>query len=313
MKAVKKFKNAVARRRPLGMDSILGKDTRIVQPPASMTPEDFKRPPLFHKTRSVDTEDRKPIEGALVAEGLHREIPLDRKEGALENREDSAVNAMAKSPTWASSRNSDEHVNFSSIGSKRDLNAEPRMHRVSHAATFPQIGHEHHGKGQAHNPLEDHLYLNLGPGSSSRPPSPPAVSESPPAAEIDIYETAYRKEVERLRAAQGRSATIFLTRRVEKMESSLRHHGLISSGSTPQTSFTKIIEAARSKAAKDVGAHDEQQQGEVNNNHEEQAQARGTGEHEVDTDHFAHAKEGLMNQAKSTAARGIDSMSGGSK
>lgn len=207
------------------MESILGKDTRIVQPPASMDSFESERPPLYHKTRSMDNHDRRPIEGALTTEGLHRDIPLGKKEGLLEDREDSATMMMAKSPTWSTSNKFDESDALSPMSPERDLDADPQLHRITHASTFPQIAHHHQGKGQAHNPLEDHLYLNLGPCSSSRPPSPPAVSESPPAAELDIYETAYRKEVERLRAAQGRSATIFLTRRVEKMGMSSRPMG----------------------------------------------------------------------------------------
>ena len=275
MKAVKKFKNAIARKRPRGMESILGKDTRIVQPPVSMDPTDFNRPPLLHKTRSVDTHDRRAVEGALVTEGLHRDISLDKKEGPIEKRDDTAISTILRTPTWSSTIRSEEPDSSSPESPKRDLKADPKLHRFAHAHTFPQIGHQ--GKGQAHDPLEDHLYLNLGPGISSRPPSPPAVSESPPPAGIDIYETAYRKEVERLRAAQGRSATLFLTRRVEKMESSLRDHGLIKGATISMPSkppaFNKIIQAARAHAAEDVAsdANDSQQEGDED--HAQQAVA----------------------------------------
>ena len=276
MKAVKKFKNAVARRRPLGMESILGKDTRIVQPPVSMNQTDFNRPPLLHKTRSVDTHDRRPVEGTLVAEGLHRDIGLDKKQGPIEKRDDTAITTLPKSPTWSSTVPSEEPDPSSPQSPKRNLKANPRMHRFTHAHTFPQASH-HQGKGQAHDPLEDHLYLSLGPGISSRPPSPPAVSESPPPAGIDIYETAYRKEVERLRAAQGRSATLFLTRRVEKMESSLRDHGLIQGNSVPTPSkskgFTKLIQAARAHAAEDVASNSTDNRQEVDHDHDRQAVA----------------------------------------
>ncbi|RAK71583.1 putative calcium/calmodulin dependent protein kinase [Aspergillus fijiensis CBS 313.89] len=47
----------------------------------------------------------------------------------------------------------------------------------------------------------------------------PIVSESPGAAEFDIYETAYRQEIERIRAPsfprKGREPKVYLTRRVE--------------------------------------------------------------------------------------------------
>lgn len=204
MKAVKKFKNVIAHKRPPGMDGILGKDTRIVQPPLSMDrPE---KPKQYHKTRSVDTHDRRPIEQALVSEGVHRDVDfvsLESDDKAVPDREDTAVTYLPTTPTKRSS-NDDHHKSPSSPTSpKRTLNAHPQDHRpLHHAATAP-TPIDHLGKGQAHDPLSDNLYLALGPGGNSAPPSPPAVSESPPAANTDIYETAYHMELERIRAKQG--------------------------------------------------------------------------------------------------------------
>ena len=56
----------------------------------------------------------------------------------------------------------------------------------------------------------------MGPKASDDPPDPPAVSESPPAAEVDIYERAYHEEVERIRRVDGREKVLYLTRRVEE-------------------------------------------------------------------------------------------------
>ena len=263
MKAVKKFKNIIAHRRPPGIDGILGKDTRLVQPPLSMdTPQ---KPNLYHRTRSEDTHDRRPLEQALVAEGVHRDVDfasLSSTEKAVPDREDTAV---AYSPTTPTKRpsNDDHHKSPSSPTSptsptspKRSLNAHPQDHRpLQHAATAP-IPIDHLGKGQAHDPLTDHLYLALGPGGSSAPPSPPAVSESPPAADTDIYETAYHMELERIRAKQGKSATLYLTRRVEGREEYQNDEDLVkgapraSGGSKPMSGFAKILEQARVKAAK---------------------------------------------------------------
>ncbi|KAJ5888935.1 hypothetical protein N7495_008976 [Penicillium taxi] len=44
------------------------------------------------------------------------------------------------------------------------------------------------------------------------------VSESPGAAEFDIYETAYRRELERISQASDTGQTVYLTRRVEKKD-----------------------------------------------------------------------------------------------
>ena len=256
MKAVKKFKNIIAHKRPPGMDAILGKDTRIVQPPLSMDrPE---RPKWYHKTRSVDTHDRRPLEQALVAEGVHRDldlVDLAGTEKAVTDREDTAVTNSPTTPTKRPYNEDHRRSPSNPTSPKRDLNAHPQDHRpLNHAATAP-LFNNHHRKGQAHDPLSDHLYLALGPGGSSAPPSPPAVSESPPAADTNIYETAYHMELERIRAQQGRSATLYLTRRVEGKEEYQNDDDLVKgdsevSGSNPKSGFAKVLEQARMKAAK---------------------------------------------------------------
>lgn len=274
MKAVKRFKEAIARktRRPPGMAGILGKDTRIVQPPLSMSrPE---KPPLYHKTRSVDTHDRRPLEQALVAEGVHRHIDLDAYHKAVPDRQDTAIAYSPQTPTKRpSEQNNEPPASSPQTPSRRDLNANPRDHRSpAHAATAPQsVAHE--GKGQAHDPLSDHLYLGLGPKASSEPPSPPTVSESPPAAEPNIYEAAYHNELERLRAERGKSATLFLTRRVEGREEYLEDDTLIKGdvttggGQKVKSGFAKVLEEARVKAAK--GEHHSPAVGDVDRTDDE--------------------------------------------
>jgi len=257
MRAVKRFKDAIARKtkRPPGMAGILGKDARLVQPPLSMSSPE--KPAVHHRTRSVDTHDRKPLEQVLVTEGVHRDIDLDSYSKDILDRDDTAV---SYSPTTPTKRRSDHDKDSSSSSpktpSKRTLNAHPRDHQPVHAATAPQpISHD--GKGQAHDPLTDHLYLGLGTTASSAPPSPPAVSESPPAVdEANIYETAYHKELARLRAERGKSATLFLTRRVEGKAEYQNDEGLIKGdasgggGNRAKTGFAKVLGQARMKAAK---------------------------------------------------------------
>ena len=220
----------------------------MVQPPLSMSrPE--KRP-LFHKTRSFDTHDRRPIEKALVAEGVHRDVDLDGYDKSLPDREDAAV---AYSPKTSTTRDSGESPS-SPMNNKRTLNAHPEGHRpLMHAATAP-MPVSHGGRGQAHDPLSDHLYLGLGPGDTSRTPSPPCVSESPPAAETNIYETAYDMEIQRLRSAHGRAATLFLTRRVEKNEEYQKDECFMRDNLgepfKAKSGFARVLEEARMKAAK---------------------------------------------------------------
>ena len=252
MKAVKRFKNIISHKRPSGLQGILGKDTRIVQPPLSMsTPE---KPPFFHRTRSVDSHDRRPIEQGLVAEGVHRDIDLDGYEKSLPDREDAAI---VYSPTRPSRHDSGQSPS-SPTNSRRILDAQPQAHRpLVHAATAPMPA-SHGGRGHAHDPLSDHLYIGIGTGGNSRTPSPPCVSESPPAADANIYEKAYDMEIQRLRAANGRASTLFLTRRVERNEEYqkderfmiVKGNGDSGEGTKAKSGFARVLEEARMKAAK---------------------------------------------------------------
>lgn len=232
----------------------------MVQPPLSISrPE---KQPVLHKTRSFDTHDRRPIEQALVAEGVHRDVDLDGYEKSLPNREDTAIAYSPKTPTKRPSEGDPEKSPSTPTNNKRTLNAHPQAHRPPvHAATVP-IPVPHGGKGQAHDPLSDHLYLGLGPGGGSRTPSPPCVSESPPAAEANIYETAYDMEVQRLQAANGRAATLFLTRRVEKNEQYQKDDRFMR-GDAPKakSGFARVLEEARMKAAKGEKPSDDQLDG----------------------------------------------------
>ncbi|KAL8863394.1 MAG: hypothetical protein Q9178_000075 [Gyalolechia marmorata] len=209
MKAVKAFKRVLERKRPGRMSEILGRDTRLVQPPLSMLRDE--KPTLRGRpARSVDTADRKPLESVLVAEGIHRDIDLSNFEKAFSDKQNAVI---APSPDNKSPQASSRHESLGSPTSptpKRKLNAQPKEHRAKPSTT------DDHGKGHAHDPLQDHLFLAVGPYGSDEPPDPPAVSESPAAAETNIYETAYSEEIERIRSKSGTGTTIYLTRRVEE-------------------------------------------------------------------------------------------------
>ena len=87
-------------------------------------------------------------------------------------------------------------------------------------------------RGQAKDPLEEQLFLRIGPSTFSGMSTEHAddssfapdddiymVSESPGAADVDIYETAYRDEIERILARakeQEKEPQVYLTRRVDQ-------------------------------------------------------------------------------------------------
>jgi hypothetical protein len=237
------------------MTSILGEDetSRFSQPPLALQRGMPAPPHLEHKSHSLETFNRRPMEGALAAEGVHREIDSSglgagqltskRKQldGAIDPiKEDSAEHGgetrrskTARTPPNLSTKHSDESPNALSRRSTAletptdDPENFPPFQRT-HAHTTDDTGR----RGQAHDPLEDQLYLYVGPstfagpsGNADRRPSfipdeddVPIVSESPGAADIDIYETAYRDEIERIRSRariEDSEPTVYLTRRVD--------------------------------------------------------------------------------------------------
>lgn len=277
MKAVKKFKDSIQHKRPPGLNTILGNDIRMVQPPLSLfTPA---KAPLYHKTRSEDASDRRPVEQALTTEGVHRDIDPGNFEKSVAERRDTGITfSPTKSVKRSSAEQSDEQESNTVTSSKRALHANPQDHKPHHAATVP-LPIDHDGKGQARDPLSEHLYLGLGPGGSSRPPSPAAVSESPPATEPNIYETAYDLEIQRLRSLSDRSTTLFLTRRVSHKEEYRKDNDLIRGKSHDEakqkSGLAMVLEKARIKATKGAPS-DSTGKGEAMNEGKDEAEPSNT-------------------------------------
>ncbi|KFZ20371.1 hypothetical protein V502_03206, partial [Pseudogymnoascus sp. VKM F-4520 (FW-2644)] len=77
------------------------------------------------------------------------------------------------------------------------------------------------GRGHAHDPSnEAPLYLRVGSGHADHPDSDSdSIAQSPAAAEFNIYDTAYRQEVARIKGL-SEGALVYLTRRVGAWEES---------------------------------------------------------------------------------------------
>lgn len=260
MKAVNKFKKLVAQNRPAVMSSILGEEdsSRFSQPPLSMS-RGPKAPPLPHKSQSVTTFDRRAVEGALVVEGVHlkmdaAQLPdLDNltphedhtvkaTTSSLEAKQSARPAAISSPPKYSADQTPDQgsgaEVSRKSTGTEDEeqflaFRPEHSPSDPDRARSYDEIGH----RGQAHDPLQDQLYLHIGPSTFSGVSSDAdrrasfalggemddylMVSESPGAADIDIYETAYRDEIERIRQRcrdEGKDeeeSTVYLTRRVD--------------------------------------------------------------------------------------------------
>ncbi|KAK6439476.1 hypothetical protein LTR95_004309 [Oleoguttula sp. CCFEE 5521] len=232
MRAVKRFKALLSRKRPHILDGMFGRDSRIVQPPHTLRPREQGVAAI---SRSSDAHDRKPMERGLTVEGLHRDVPINDDMEKLPKGMDHLVK-VASPPDEALQRKQSEGPSTPDKNSRPDDRPEttPSDHRfmpkstVSRAMTFPAENDT--AKGHAHNPLLDTAFLNIGldPEDPELHGSPdhPVVAESPPAVDMNIYEQAYQDEMKRIAEARGEKPAMFLNRRVEHRED-LKNHAVI--------------------------------------------------------------------------------------
>ncbi|KAL5394197.1 hypothetical protein PMIN02_005195 [Paraphaeosphaeria minitans] len=282
VQAVKRFKQLLFRRRPERLDGILGSASRIVQPPLSM------RPSGLRKSKSQDADDRRPIEGALATEGVHHDIEIDNDVRRIPQGIDRvAYEQPGLRPAISSSRSHPakagptstplspqpvaitdakvlhENMSYRPAPSSRPITIPAGP--VSSAPGTPV------GKGHAHDPLQDTLFLDIGTGEDSVAPGDDMhmVSESPGAVDINVYETAYREEVDRILSRQhdpastpgattpgattARRPTLYLTRRIENVKSIIRDapEAVFDHGKQPttpsdlKTGFKGLVEKAK--------------------------------------------------------------------
>ncbi|KAI9671261.1 MAG: hypothetical protein M1829_004668 [Trizodia sp. TS-e1964] len=224
MKAIRKFKAIITHKRP-GLDGSLfgSSDGRLYQPPLVMSPAS-ERSAFFAPDTIVEHDEHNPPVGHPPSQDADAEKSAAYIE-KLSQRTDSAV-------AWSSEP---------ALGVPRDQKAEPQpstpptVHDTVHATVpgatqpisipLPKPGARRSSssdylKGHAHDLLnEEPIFVDVGMGADSSADSGQhklIVSESPPGTEVNIYETAYREEVERIREAHGPDATVYLTKRVDR-------------------------------------------------------------------------------------------------
>lgn len=197
MRAVKRFKRLLSRKRPHLMDSFFGRDSRVVTPPPSR-----HSTPNRSESRSVDTHDRRPFEQALTREGIHRHIPINDEMEKLPAGMDRIVK-LSPHPE----------------GEGAPPVIYPSKSDSSRYTRGPDFNSDESGKGHAHDPLKDTLYLDIGSNADASEghgdAAHPILSESPSAVDTNIYEQAYQEEMDRVLKQRGRSASLYLNRRVE--------------------------------------------------------------------------------------------------
>ncbi|KIW22881.1 uncharacterized protein PV07_11131 [Cladophialophora immunda] len=238
VKAVNKFKSLVGKDKPKGMTSILGdqEGAHFSQPPAAMLKESPL--PKSHSFNAFGQEhtDAGPRLEALSQDVIKlnvRPVPTLSIDDTTKSEEQKAVEKGSPSGLLSQTlTNTDDSL--SRIQSMVDIEKldptklPPFRSLKPHANTTDELGH----RGHAHDPLEDQLYLYIGPSTFSGVSSSsdddrtfvpadddvPIVSESPGAADVDIYETAYRDEIERIVARakeEKKEPNVYLTRRVD--------------------------------------------------------------------------------------------------
>ncbi|KAF2630358.1 Pkinase-domain-containing protein [Macroventuria anomochaeta] len=212
VQAVKRFKQLLFRRRPERLEGILGSASRIVQPPLSM------RPSALRKSKSQDTDNRHPVEGVLAAEGIHRDVDShDRfREEAFATRLAPKRSTITRANAPNSLSPTDANVIHDNMSHRPSATTSISTPNTSTSGPSTPIG-----KGHAHDPLEDTLFLNIGTGEDSASADTFFVSESPSNVDINVYEAAYEEEVQRIiaqRKDQHRRPTLYLTRRVEDIK-----------------------------------------------------------------------------------------------
>jgi calcium/calmodulin-dependent protein kinase kinase 2 len=246
------------------MEGILGSASRIVQPPLSI------RPSALRKSKSQDTDDRRPIESALIAEGVHREIMVDDNLRRVPQSIDEVATAKpglrdavvgSKPPSKGPITSSPIAPQPVAITDAKVIH-ENMSFRPSHQPiSIPTIpvhsgpSTPTHGKGHAHDPLEDTLFLNIGTGEDFPEQSDqPIVSESPSNVDINVYEAAYQEEINRIMKRResdprGRQPTLYMTRRVENAMSLKDSELIVDSGRT-RDELKANIKALAKKAQK---------------------------------------------------------------
>ena len=189
----------------------------------------------------------------MVAEGMHREVvPEDLSHDHFQRELDHSVEGKHNHDlTMKEKHESSSYHGLQHEGSIGKARAPPASVHPKHPSYERHTITHTTGKGQAHDPREDEpLILDVGPGLPEEG-LPHVISESPTGTDVNVYEEAYRQEVERIKRTKGRSATVYLTRRVENQSEVGRddnNKDLNENGGRPKIKWGNILEMAKNRA-----------------------------------------------------------------
>lgn len=231
MKAVQRFKRLVDPAKSSGLHSILGQEheSHFVQPPQEMDPdESLDALNAYKRVRREEDFVNKGSRPQATSRERGRSPKRAGSGGVLSTHGSSSRGAT---PALRSSRDdtpsTKRSISEGTRGHARDPLEEEHPYLFIGPSTFT---------GELTDPLGDGVIS--GPDTSidgipafpnTLPPvdpnAVPIVSESPGASEIDIYETAYREEIERIKrrnmARRDTVTKVYLTRRVENKKNHL--------------------------------------------------------------------------------------------
>ncbi|CZT05391.1 related to calcium/calmodulin dependent protein kinase C [Rhynchosporium graminicola] len=224
MKAVQKFKTLVETRRPTALSKALGKGLRAKPNLGAEGESGF----TLHRSRSVTSDDRGHPETVLATEGVHL------KGAAADTIVGNSAERQSTTRDVKEERNANDIPEF----------IPPGLHKEDSG-----------DKGHAQDPLEEEpLFLGIGAGGDFlEAPPQDIVAESPTAADFNIYDVAYQEEVNRIRAAQGFTATVYLTRRVDSKKEYKADENMVEAPQSNETAggatagFKHLLDKAREK------------------------------------------------------------------
>lgn len=230
MKAVQKFKKLVDPAKHPHMHSILGLDdaSHLVQPPMEMEADEGIASLSTYKHILRDTKKSHPA--------AHPQSS-SRERGRSPRRHDSTLSLRQTATVHVSSSREDTpsgSVSEGTRGHARDPLEEEHLFLNIGPSTFSGLARTSSEQDypvsssspipipdpQSTTNISEHTTLSSETTKTEIETTDdfPIVSESPGASEIDIYETAYREEIERIKRrsiARRDTSTIYLTRRVE--------------------------------------------------------------------------------------------------
>ncbi|KAB8349441.1 hypothetical protein FH972_023468 [Carpinus fangiana] len=235
---VNRFKALLDKKRPDLVNSILGHASKYVKPPFSMSKEELETAAALHDPSSEPKDkDVQAAQKQFLADGDTLGAELAAKIDRLPRYLRNALFTESKEASEQPPKTASGTVTPSSHQIPRkavpSATLPPQLEHSHSEPTMPGIPQPRHttggilypGKGQAHDPLEDHLFLHIGQGpgeagaeesaAEGDPDGAPIVCESPPATDFNVFERAYEEQVDSIRRERGRQAQIYLTRRVE--------------------------------------------------------------------------------------------------